>query len=226
MRNISLALLAAAATASEHTLNAWTNTQSVGDATRHPATFELSADVNIGYEAPFEFADNDVDLQWTNSIYTNSVVSAVFTFDFLNEALSNTYFGIGVEVDFTIFEIYWFSNVLTYFQKTRSFCDKLSWYYDVLQLSTAVSLTFDECIFGVYDYFNDDITKTCAGTTYTLSDVYDKSFYEFPDREQEGWYGINTCDKEEPATEPEVDPVVPEETTDTTTETTTEETTA
>ena len=178
MRNISLALLAAAATAGEHTLNAWTNTQAFGDATRHPIEFELSADVNIGYELPLDFADNDVDLTWTNSIYTNSIVSATFSFDFYNSAIDTVIFGIGLAADFTIFEIYWFSNVLTFFRESRTFCDKLSWYYDVLQLATAVSVTFDECYFGVYDYINDDITSTCAGTEYTLSDIYNLSFYE------------------------------------------------
>lgn len=86
-------------------------------------------------------------------------------------------------------------------------------------------MTFDECIFSTYDYFDDLDAGVCAGTAYALSDIYNISFYE-SEKAQEGWYGINTCDSEEPETEPEVDPVVPEETTDTTEETTTEETTA
>jgi hypothetical protein len=80
MRNICLALLTAAATAGKHTLNAWTETKTIGDATRRPIEFEISADLDFGYELPLDFADNDVDLTWTNSIYTNSIVSASFDF--------------------------------------------------------------------------------------------------------------------------------------------------
>lgn len=146
-------------------------------------------------------------------------MSAIFDFKFLTSGLDITIFGLTLEADFTIFEVYAFDNVLTYFQKTRTVCDKLSWYYDVLQLSTTVSATFDECILGVYDYHNGDI-DTCAGNTYSLEDFYD---YSFSDRSGEGWYGINTCDKDTEPTTPPVDPTTPttDETSTTTDETAT-----
>lgn len=115
MRNISLALLAAAVSAGEYSLNAWSNTQDFGADTRHPLSFELSGDVNVGYELPLEFAANDVDLQWSNNVYAKSVVSAILDVSFLNEALSNTFIGLNVEADFTVGEFYFVNNVLTYF---------------------------------------------------------------------------------------------------------------
>jgi len=222
MRNIALALLSVAATAGEHTLKAWSESKSFGEATRRPVSLSVETDINAGYELPLEFADNDVDLEWHNSLYANSVVTAVFSAQFLNEALSTTWFGLGGSASFTIFEFYGFDNVITYFYKERTFCDKLSWYYDVLQLAVDVSVTFNECIFGAYDYYKDD-GVTCASTTYTLDDIYTLSVSDrlnLKNSSGEGWYGINTCDEDSEPTEPTVE----EPTEETTTEETTDET--
>lgn len=94
----------------------------------------------------------------------------------------------------------------------KSFCDKLSWWYDTLKVDVGAIFIIDECYFGLYDYVDADTTHTCESTTYELDEMWSKVFGPSAD----GWYGVNTCDAEE---ETEITDV-----TDTTTETTDTET--
>lgn len=214
MKSFLTALLSSAAFAKRHSLAAWeqSNTKTNTDAT-YLFSSDMTAEVEIGYELPIQWAANDIDIEVEQSIFASSYFDWTFGFAFYNDS-SDTIFSLFIDANIIPAEFYVFDNVLTFLYDEKSFCDKLSWWYDVLSVSVGAVFTFDECYFGLYDYIDADTSHSCGSTDYALDDVWTKVYGPSAD----GWYGVNTCDAEEETEVTDITDVTDE--TDTTTDTT------
>ena len=86
-------------------------------------------------------------------------------------------------------------NEVSFNASTLRFCEDLWWYLTTGYFYLDMSVEFNTCSFGAYEYTKRDKYYTCTMETTYLYDIVDRAYGE----EHYGNLGINTCKKERPS---------------------------